>query len=118
MTLHEILAGQDESRWPFDVLQAAIEAINPVDLWVSKCQVAFHRRVAFAWAWMLSQCLRRLAAPLVLILSSHQRDPSLRWKSILESYSVRFTQHLEPYTIEEIDAQVRHWMQQAWEAAA
>ena len=90
MTLDEFFAGQADSRRLFEALQAAIETIGPVELRVSKSQVSFRRRVAFAWAWMPSQYLRRPAAPLVLTLSLRQPDPSPRWKSIVEPHPGRF----------------------------
>lgn len=118
MTLDEYFAGQEDSRRLFDVLQTAIEDIGPAELRVSKSQVSFRRRVAFAWAWMPSQYLRRQAAPLVLTLSFRQRDPSPRWKSIVEPHPGRFTHHLELCAPEDIDLEVCAWLGKAWEAAA
>ena len=62
MTLDEFFEGQVQSRQLFDALRALVEALGPVELRVTKSQVAFRRRKAFAWAWMPAQYLRR--APL------------------------------------------------------
>jgi len=118
MTLDEFFDGEQDSRRLFDALQTVVAAIRPTELRISKSQVAFRRRVTFARAWRPSQYLRRPAAPLVLTLSFRHRDPSPRWKSIVEPHPGRFTHHLELYAVEEIDAQVRQWLQQAWEGAA
>lgn len=64
MTLDEFFAGYDES-WPiFGGLQEAVEAVGPVEMRISKSQVAFRRRVAFAWAWIPDRYLRGGHAPL------------------------------------------------------
>jgi len=85
---------------------------------VTKSQVAFRRRRAFAWAWMPGAYLRGNYAPLVLTLSFRQREPSPRWKEVVEHYPGRFTHHLELRSTAEIDDEVRAWLQEAWSAAA
>ena len=82
-TLDEFFAGGDASRQLFDALQAEISALGNVELRVTKSQVAFRWRIAFAWAWMPGQYLRRKVAPLVLTLSLRRRDASPRWKEIV-----------------------------------
>jgi hypothetical protein len=56
-------------------------------------------------------------APLVLTLSFHKRDPSPRWKEIVEPYPGRFTHHLELYATNDIDDEVRNWLWEAWAGA-
>ncbi len=118
MTLDEFFAGWEESRQIFDTLRAAIEALGPVDVRVTKSQVAFRRRKAFAWAWVPDRYLGGGHAPLVLTLSFAKPDHSPRWKQIVEPAPGRFTHHLELHAGSEIDDQVRCWLQEAWEAAA
>ena len=113
-TLDEFFAGQAQSRQLFEALQAVVEALGPVTLRVTKSQVAFRRRKAFAWAWMPTQYLRRPAAPLVLTLALRRRDPSPRWKQVVEPAPGRFTHHLELYTGQELDDEVRAWLREAW----
>lgn len=117
MTLDEFFAGQKESRRVFDALYAEIMALGPADIHVTKSQVAFRRRVAFAWAWMPGMYLRGEQAPLVLTLSLRRRHPSPRWKEIVEPVKGRFTHHLELHSRGEIDAEVREYLREAWEAA-
>jgi len=118
VTLDEFFAGQPESRQIFDALHAAVDAIGPVEVRVTKSQVAFRRRRAFAWAWMPGVYLRGQVAPLVLTLPFRHRDSSPRWKEIVEPYPGRFTHHLELRSPAEIDDEVRAWLQEAWTAAA
>jgi hypothetical protein len=114
MTLDEFFAGNEASRRIFDVLRGVVDSISPAKLRVSKSQVAFRRRKAFAWAWIPGIYLRSEHAPLVPTLSFHRRDTSPRWKQIVEPAPRRFTHHLELHSTVEIDDEVRTWLQQAW----
>ena len=113
MTLDEFFEGQELSRQLFEALRGMIEELGPVELRVTKSQVAFRRDKAFAWAWMPGKYLRRKAAPLVLSIALPGRDGSPRWKQIVEPAPGRFMHHLELYTIDEIDDEVRAWLQAA-----
>ena len=118
MTLDEFFSGRDESRQLFEVVRTAVDEIGPAEVRVTKSQVAFWRRKAFAWAWMPAQYLRRKTAPLVLTLGFRYRNASPRWKTIVEPRPGRFTHHLELYATTEVDDEVRQWLRDAWEAAA
>lgn len=118
MTLDEFFSGHEESRQIFDALNCAVEVLGPVEVRVTKSQVAFRRRKSFAWAWVPGRYLRGRHAPLVLTLSFPQRSESPRWKQIVEPAPGRFTHHLELHSESETDEEVRGWLQAAWEAAA
>jgi hypothetical protein len=117
MTLDEFFAGRDASRRIFDVLSGAIAVIGPAEIRVTKSQVAYRRGKAFAWAWVPGMYLHGRGAPLVLTLSFPKRSASPRWKEIVEPKPGRFTHHLELYTSQDIDDEVRLWLREAWEAA-
>jgi hypothetical protein len=118
MTLDEFFAGQDEAcRSLFEALYREIQAIGPAALRVSRSQIAFWRRRPFAWAWIPARYLRGVHAPLVLTISFRTRDPSPRWKEIVEPAPGRFTHHLELHSVADIDDEVRGWLRKAWEAA-
>ena len=114
MTLEEFFKGQDESRQIFEALHRAIESIGPTELRISKSQISFRRRKAFAWAWMPSQYLKGQVAPLVLTLSFPSRSESSRWKEIVEPKEGYFTHHLELHSPEDVDDEVRSWLRDAW----
>ncbi len=118
MTLDDFFAGQEESRLIFETLRSALDAVGKAELRVTKSQVAFRRRRAFAWAWMPGTYLRGRHAPLVLTISLRRRDPSPRWKEIVEPRPGRFTHHLELRSSADIDDEVRSWLQEAWADAA
>jgi len=118
MTLDEFFAGREDSRRTFDRLHAAIDGLGPALVRVTKSQVAFRRRRAFAWAWVPGAYLRGRQAPLVLTLSLCRKDTSSRWKEIVEPTPGRFTHHLELRSAAELDGQVLAWLQEAWAGAA
>ena len=118
MILDEFFEGQDESRQLIEALRSVVEGIGSADVRVTKSQISFRRRMAFAWVWMPGKYLRRKSAPLVLTLSFRGRVPSPRWKEIVEPSPGRFTHHLELYSVDDIDDQVRDWLRHAWAAAS
>ena len=118
VTLDDFFAGQPDSRRIFDALHSAVDALGLAQIRVTKSQVAFRRRRAFAWAWMPGMYLRGKHAPLVLTLSRRRRDSSPRWKEIVEPAPGRFTHHLELHSAADIDDEVRAWLHEAWAAAA
>ena len=118
MAVEGFFEGYEASRPLFDALWAAVQAIGPAELRVTKSQIAFRRRVAFAWAWIPDRYLRGGHAPLVLSLSLRRRDDSPRWKEIVEPAPGRLMHHLELHGVGEVDDQVRGWLAEAWLAAA
>ena len=116
-TIEELFAGQDEARQLFDAVQQVVQAIGPVELKVSKSQVAFYHRRAFAWVWRPGQYLSGKTAPLVLTIGLRRRDGSQRWKEVVEPYPGRFTHHLELYAVLDVDDEVRGWLQEAYHSA-
>ena len=118
MTLEEYFTGRDESRAIFDALRREIEALGTSSMRVTKSQVAFRRRTAFAWAWIPDVYLRGRHAPLVLTVSLSRRDASPRWKEIVQPAVGHFTHHLELHSLSSIDDEVRNWLRQAWDEAA
>ncbi len=117
MALDAFFGNSGESRAIFDALRVMVDELGEVTLRVSKSQVAFRRRTAFAWAWRPEQYLHRPAAPLVLTVGLRRRDPSPRWKQVVEPAPGRFTHHLELYAVSDLDDEVRFWLQEAWEEA-
>ena len=114
MDLDDFFGEEARSRAIFEALREMIEELGEVELRVTKSQVAFRRGTAFAWVWVPQHYLRRPAAPLVLTVGLRRRDPSPRWKQVVEPYPGRFTHHLELYSTADLDDEVRQWLQEAW----
>ncbi len=120
MTVDEFFADHAESRPLFDVLRRTLDDLGPIELAVSKSQIAFWgmgHRSAFARVWLPTRYLQRVA-PLVLTLGFRYRDVSPRWKEIVEPQPGRFTHHLELWALTDIDEEVRAWLKAAWTNAA
>jgi len=113
----EYLDCHPDSRDLLDHLRQAIVAIGPVEEKESKSQLAFRRLRTVAAAWAPGQYLGQRGAPLVLTLTFAERDPSPRWKEIVEPKPGLYTHHLELNDPSEIDDQVRVWLQRAYDAA-
>lgn len=118
MTLDEYFKDQAESRKLFEAVHKSVNAIGPAELRVTKSQVAFRRKKAFATVWMPAKYLHRKAAPLVLTLGFRKRDASPRWKEIVEPKPGWFTHHLELHSTKDIDDEVREWLRAAWAVGA
>ncbi len=95
----------------------SIKRLGETEIRVTKSQIAFRRRKAFAWAWIPAKYLHGETAPLVLTLALHRQDPSPRWKQIVEAYPGRFTHHLELFSMGDVDEEVENWLNEAWRLA-
>lgn len=114
ITVETFFAGQPEALQLFAALAAVIDDFGPVELRVTRSQIAFVRYKAFVWVWMPGKYLRRKTAPLVLTFSFHRRDASPRWKEIVQTTSRRYTHHLELYALDDLNDEVRNWLKEAW----
>ena len=102
----EFFAGRPDSAKLFESLRATIESLGGTEARVTKSQIAFRRRVGFAWAWLPGKYLRGKHPPLVLSVSLQRRDPSPRWKEVVEPAPGRYMHHLELHSVRDLDAQV------------
>ena len=115
--LDDFFSGLPGSRSLFDALLLTLTDIGQHEIRVTKSQVAFWRKKPFAWAWVPDKYLRGNHAPLVLTVSLRRRDPSSRWKEVVEPAPGRFTHHMELRELSDIDDQVRAVLQEAWSQA-
>jgi hypothetical protein len=119
VTLDEFFAGHDEARAVFEAVRAAIDTIGANEVRATRSQVAFRRRTGFAWVWRPDQYLHAKGmAPLVLTVDLRRRDPSPRWKQVVEASPGHFAHHLELRERSDVDDEVRLWLGEAWDAAA
>lgn len=117
MTPEEFFSDKPLAYRLFSLVRREVEAMGDASLRVTKSQIAFRRRRGFAWVWMPGQYLRGKTAPLVLTLSLPGRDPSSRWKEVVEPAPGRYTHHVELYDPADIDEEIVGWLRQAWENA-
>jgi hypothetical protein len=119
ITLEQYFSGCDPlSREIFEAIRTAVGAVGPAEMRVTRSQVAFRRRIGFAYAWMPGQYVHVNVAPLVLTVDLGRRDPSPRWKQVVEPRPRLFTHHLELRSAGQVDDEVTGWLREAWERAA
>lgn len=118
MSLEELFEGFELSRPLFEVIDTAVDDLGSVQRQISKSQISYRRRAGFAWVWLPGRYLHGRGAPLVLSLAFKRRDPSPRWKEIVEPKPGRFMHHLELHSVDDFNEEVRGWLQQAWKEAA
>lgn len=117
MTLDEFFEGFEASVPIFDAVSQMVSSVGASSVRVSKSQIAFSRRRAFAWVWVPARYLPQSTVPLVLSVALNRRDDSVRWKQVVEPAPGRFMHHLELTHLSDLDAQVLAWVTEAWELA-
>ena len=112
-----LFEGDERARDLYATVINAVKDLGEVDVRVGKSQVAFRRNRSFAAVWSPGRYLHGKVAPLVLTIYLPVRDPSSRWKQIVEPAEGHFTHHLELWRKTDVDEEVIHWLRQAWRAA-
>jgi hypothetical protein len=84
---------------------------------VTRSQVAYRRRVAFAWTWLPARWLRRAEGVVVLSVALPFEAASPRWKQVAHPTTARWMHHLEVRDVATLDAEVATWLRAAWDAA-
>ena len=113
----EFFEEAEGAREIFDAIHAAVLNFGAAELRIDKGQVSFRRRIAFAWVWVPGRYLKGNRRPLVLTLGLRRRDPSPRWKQVVEPYPGRFVHHMEMTTPADVDGEVRALLAEAWSLA-
>ena len=88
------------------------------DVRVTRSQIAFRQRRAFAWLWRPRRWLGRRAAEIVLSVGLPRRDVSPRWKEVVQPTPRLWMHHLELGSVDEVDDEVAGWLREAADHAA
>jgi hypothetical protein len=102
----------------YDLVLAALGPLGGAEVRVTRSQVAFRRRVGFAWLWLPGRWLDRPSAEVVLSIGLRERIGSPRFKEVVQPAPGRWMHHLEVRTTGDIDDEVVGWLRRAAEAAA
>lgn len=97
-------------------VQQVLSAFAHVSVTVTKSQVAFRRRKAFAFVWRPGQYVLS-GVPAVLSISLPHEVMSDRFKEIAHPAPRVWMHHLELRDVSEVDDQVSGWLANAYEAA-
>ena len=95
------------------VYRRVLEIVPGAEVRVTKSQVAFRGRRAFAWLWRPRMYLGRRGAEIVLSIALPREDASPRWKEVVHPSPRTWMHHLELSSIEEFDDEVAGWLREA-----
>ena len=112
-TPEEFFAGRALGLAVFERIRAALAVQGPVDVRVSRSQVAFRRRRGFAYLWAPGQYLAKPTVEVVLSIALGRADPSPRFKQVLRVAPIHWMHHLELHDLAEIDEEVVGWLLEA-----
>jgi len=118
LAVDDFFSGHEDSRKIFEAVRAAVLSLGPVEIRVTKSQVAFRRATGFAYAWMPAKYMHRGDVLLVLTVGLRRHDSSPRWKQVVKPAPGHYIHHLELRSEYEVDEQVHLWLKEAWETAA
>jgi hypothetical protein len=113
----EFFAGQPLGNAVYERVRSIAEGFGPVEVRVSKSQVAFRRRRGFAYLWMPGMYLANPAAEVVLSIALRRRIESPRWKEVVRPAPTTWMHHLEIRDVAELDDEVAGWLREAADGA-
>jgi hypothetical protein len=116
-TPQDFFAGHPRGLEMFEAVRSMIGGLGHLEVTTSKSQVAFRRRRGFAFLWMPGQYLAKPDAEVVLSIALGRRDPSPRFKEVVQVAPSHWMHHLEIHDLGDIDAEVEQWLREAAERA-
>lgn len=102
----------------YDAVHGILTALGPFEVHTTKSQVAFRRRVAFAWLWMPGRWLTHPDAEVVLSFALARADTSGRLKQVVQTSTSLWIHHLEILDLDELDTEMQTWLAEAYDRAA
>jgi len=115
--VEDFFRGHPLGRAAFDRVSDLLADFADSTVTVSRSQVAFRRRRAFAWLWLPGRWLARPDADVVLSVSLGRQDPSPRFKEVVHPARAHWMHHLELTDLADLDDEVAGWLREAAERA-
>lgn len=109
----DFFAGRPLGLAVYERVLDAVAADGPIDVRVSKSQVALRRRRGFVYLWLPGLYLSRPDAEVVLSIALGRRVESPRWKQVVEPAPGQWMHHLEIRDISDVDQEVALWLHEA-----
>lgn len=110
-------ADQPLGRQAFDRITDMLQDQGPIEVRVSKSQVAFRRSRGFAYLWLPGMYLKAPGSEVVLSIALRRRIDSQRWKQVVEPHPGWWMHHLEIHDVTDVDDEVDGWLVEAATAA-
>jgi hypothetical protein len=115
-TPSELFAGSPDGLTLYRAIADLATSLGPVDVRVTKSQIALRRRTGFAYVWRPDRYLRT-TVPAVLSLALPREVTSARWKEVAHPSSRVWMHHLELRDVADVDQEVAAWLHEAYAAA-
>lgn len=109
----DLFAGFPDSLAICRRVEQEVAAIGEANVRVTKSQVAFRRRRAFAWVWRPGQYVNN-PVPAVLSIALPREIASERFKEVVHPSPRVWMHHLELDDSSQVDDQVRGWLSEAY----
>ncbi len=109
----DFFAGRPIGLAAYERVLEAVAPDGPIDVRVSKSQVALRRRRGFAYLWLPGLYLSRPDAEVVLSIALGRQVESPRWKQVVEPTPGQWMHHLEIRDISDVDQEVARWLHEA-----
>jgi hypothetical protein len=116
-TPEELFVGHVDALAAYERVASILERCGPVEVRVSKSQVAFRRRRGFAYLWMPGRWLAHPGAEVVLSIALNRELDSPRFKEIAHPARWVWMHHLEIQSVGDLDVQVEEWLEEAYRRA-
>ncbi|WP_332642990.1 DUF5655 domain-containing protein [Aeromicrobium sp.] len=100
----------------FRAVEVAVAEIGAVEARVTKSQIAFRRRKAFAFVWCPGQYVSS-DVPAVLSIALPRLVSSDRFREVAHPSNNVWMHHLELRDSAQVDDEVREWLAEAYQAA-
>jgi hypothetical protein len=114
----DFFSGHPGALAVFEELCVILDRLGPFDVRITKSQVAFRRRRAFAYVWLPGRYLRKPQAEVVLSIALSRHDQSPRFKEVACPAPGRWMHHLEIRSLGDLDDEVAGWLGEAAGRAA
>ncbi len=116
LTPEQLFDGFPDSLRLYAAVQRAIDDIGEATVKVTKSQIAFRRRLGFAYIWRPGQYLAN-DVPAVLSIALPYRVVSDRFKAVAHPSARVWMHHVELRQTGQLDAEILGWLQQAYDRA-
>ena len=113
----EFFAGHPDAMAVYLHVLSLTGELGPVEVRVSRSQVAFRRRTGFAYLWLPGRWLSHPSAEVVLSIALARPDGSARFKQVAHPAPKVWMHHLEVHSVADLDAEVARWLREAYERA-
>ncbi|MCP2635665.1 DUF5655 domain-containing protein [Microbacterium sp. HD4P20] len=112
----EFFAPDQKAVSIFRALAGPLVRLDDVEVVVSKSQVSFRARRAFAYAWAPGRYVKN-DAPVVVSFALSEELSSARFKEVAHPSSSTWMHHVELRLVKDVDRELTAWIRRAYAEA-